>query len=146
MCKELHVIQVNIHPNLGEVNRKLSKNEEQILHTLNTNFGGLARGGNQSSSLRRYTRQVMHIFESLLELKVAFMPEISFSQRDVDRILPHEDDPMVISMQIFEWDIKRVLIDLGSSTNIIYREAFERLQIDLELLWHFKRSLVEFQA
>lgn len=93
MCKELHVIQVNIHPNLGEVNRKLSKNEEQILHTLNTNFGGLARGGNQSSSLRRYTRQVMHIFESLLELKVAFMPKISFSQRDVDQILPHEDGP-----------------------------------------------------
>lgn len=69
----------------------------------------------------------MHIFELLLELKVAFMPEISFSQWDVDRILPHEDDPMVISMQIFDWDIKRVLIDLGSSTDIIYREVFERL-------------------
>lgn len=38
---------------------------------------------------------------------------------DVFRILPHDNDLMVIILQHVNWDIKRVLIDLGSSIDIL---------------------------
>lgn len=62
-------------------------------------------------------KHVMHISESLTELKVTSLSKFSFSQVDVEGMLPHEDDPMVISVQIFDKDINKVLNDLGNTYN-----------------------------
>lgn len=55
---------------------------------------------------------------------------IVFSEKDVSGIHPHNDDLMVISVKFEEWEIKRVLMDQGSSTNILYWDAFERMHLD----------------
>jgi len=59
---------------------------------------------------------------------------ISFSEADFEGVVPHDDDPMVVTLQIFNWDVKRVLIDPSSSAFILYYEAFEKLGLDLEQL------------
>jgi len=41
-------------------------------------------------------------------------PDILFSPKDCQDVVPHDNDPMVITLQTFKWDIKRVLIDTGS--------------------------------
>lgn len=41
-------------------------------------------------------------------------PEITFSNKCVVRIHPHENDLMVITVQCDDWKIKRALVDLES--------------------------------
>ena len=51
--------------------------------------------------------------------------EILLMSKDHEGVPPHGDDPMVITIQMFKWNIKRVLIDLGSLADILY-EVFEK--------------------
>lgn len=71
---------------------------------------------------------------------------ITFLEKDASEIHPHNDGPMVIVVKCEEWEIKRVLVDQGSFTNILYWDVFERLRLYPEDLKPFKRSLVEFSG
>ena len=53
---------------------------------------------------------------------------------------------MVIKVQIRDWKVKRVLIDPGSSADILYWAAFQGMGIDLPELLPFKGSLVGFSG
>lgn len=46
--------------------------------------------------------------------------EIAFSEKDVVDIHPYNDDPMIITVRYKEWEIRRVLVDKGSPTYILY--------------------------
>jgi len=71
-------------------------------------------------------------------------PDITFSAKDFEGVIPHEDDPMVITLQIINWNIKRVLIDTGSSANILTFEAFDRMGLSEEQLQPFQGTLSRF--
>jgi hypothetical protein len=71
-------------------------------------------------------------------------PDICFSPKDYRDVVPHDDDPMVITLQIFKWDIRRVLIDPGISADILYYETFERMGLDPEQLQPFRGTLAGF--
>lgn len=96
----------------------------------------------------RYTCQILNIeyIPSVEDKSELEMPEaiIDFFKKDIVGIHPYNDDPMVIDVKWEEWEIKRVLLDQGSSTNIPYWDAFERLCLDLEDLKHLKGSMVGF--
>jgi len=51
--------------------------------------------------------------------------DITFTSDDYEGIVPHDDDPMVMTLQIFNWDVKRVLIDPGSSADILYYDTLK---------------------
>jgi len=51
---------------------------------------------------------------------------------------------MVVTLQIFNWDLKRILIDPGSSAHIFYYDAFEKLGLDPDQLQPFKGTLARF--
>jgi len=59
-------------------------------------------------------------------------------------LVPHEDDPIVLSVIKICRIVDRVLIDQGSSTDVMFRETFIRLQIPMDLLQPFDRVLVGF--
>lgn len=85
---------------------------------LNTIAGGFARGGPTCSAPKRYTRSVMTV-----DFGQSFFPPHSplmITEEDAKGIFPHEDDPMVISIVAAEYRIKLMLIDQGSSTDILY--------------------------
>lgn len=46
--------------------------------------------------------------------------ETSFSEKDAIGIHSHNDDPTVITVKCDNWEIKRLLIDQGITTNILY--------------------------
>jgi hypothetical protein len=56
---------------------------------------------------------------------IAHVPDLSFTKEDKREVMPHDDDPLVIQVHILNCDVKRVLIDSGSSTYIMYWEAFK---------------------
>ena len=51
-------------------------------------------------------------------------PNIVFLERDCRNIKQPHDDPLVIMLRIEEFNIHHVLIDNGSSTDIIYLPEF----------------------
>ena len=56
---------------------------------------------------------------------------------------PH-NDPMVITLTIKGFNTKRILVDNGSSANIIYLPAFRQLKLDPGRLCPFDAPLVSF--
>ncbi|GAV79434.1 hypothetical protein CFOL_v3_22899, partial [Cephalotus follicularis] len=69
---------------------------------------------------------------------------ISFSEVDYEGVrLPH-DDPVVVTLQVELLTMKRILIDSGSSTDILYKHAFDQLRIPAYQLRPVKTPLVGF--
>lgn len=58
------------------------------------------------------------------------MPVVCFSKDDCRGIIFPHDDPLLVELEIARARVKRILVDGGSSTNIIFWEAFKQLKID----------------
>ncbi|RDX87306.1 hypothetical protein CR513_31240, partial [Mucuna pruriens] len=67
-------------------------------------------------------------------------PTISFDDRD----MRGWDEPMVISVAVPEYKVERVLIDQGSSANILYRSTVEKMQLSAGLMQKCLGSLYGF--
>ncbi|GAV75078.1 hypothetical protein CFOL_v3_18557, partial [Cephalotus follicularis] len=69
---------------------------------------------------------------------------ISFSEADYEGVrLPH-DDPVVVTLLVELFTMKRILIDSGSSADILYKHAFDQLRIPADQLKPIKTPLVGF--
>ena len=58
---------------------------------------------------------------------------------------PH-NDPLVIMLNIEGFNTKRILVDNGSSADIIYFPTFQQLRLDPKRLHHFDTPLVSFSG
>ena len=54
-------------------------------------------------------------------------PPITFTMADYEGVEPHADDPVVVTLRIKNYDVHKVLIDQGSSADIIYGRAFDQM-------------------
>ncbi|GAV60539.1 hypothetical protein CFOL_v3_04069, partial [Cephalotus follicularis] len=69
---------------------------------------------------------------------------ITFSEADYEGVrLPH-DDPVVVTLLVELFTMKRILIDSGSSADILYKHAFDQLRIPTDQLKPVKPPLVGF--
>ncbi|KAK3024618.1 hypothetical protein RJ639_043946 [Escallonia herrerae] len=92
------------------------EDREENAGTINTISGGLAAGDSSGRARKAYAREVC-ITSQLANKKQKTVPvaAITFSDEDSKDIkIPH-DDPLVITIKAGNFDVKRVLIDNGSS-------------------------------
>ncbi|GAV91221.1 hypothetical protein CFOL_v3_34620, partial [Cephalotus follicularis] len=69
---------------------------------------------------------------------------ITFSEVDYEGVrLPH-DDPVVVTLLVELFTMKRILIDSGSSADILYKGPFDQLRIPADQLKPVKTPLVGF--
>lgn len=55
----------------------------------------------------------------------------TFSEEDARGVILHDNDPLVITFEHCNWDIKRVLINpTASSTDVIFWDAFQKFMFD----------------
>jgi hypothetical protein len=109
---------------------------------INTIAGGFAGGGESNSARKRHLQEIMTI-KSGLE-KVKRHPVISFSADDFCGYDGKQDDPMALYVETMKFTIKRVLVDQGSSIDILFWTAFEKLGLPDTLLRCYAGSLVGF--
>lgn len=69
-----------------------------------------------------------------------------FSEEDARGIKQPHDDPFVIIIMIEGFNTRRVLVDNGSSADIIYLFAFQQLKVDPKRLRPFESPLVSFSG
>ena len=71
---------------------------------------------------------------------------MGFSDEDkIGTIQPH-DDVLVITLRIWGYDVKRVMVDQGSTTKIMYPDLYKGLNLKAEDLTPYSSPLVSFEG
>ncbi|WVY97056.1 hypothetical protein V8G54_029207 [Vigna mungo] len=109
---------------------------------IDTISGGFAGGGASSSARKRHMRNLYSVHT--IARNPLTMPDITFTDRDFHAPDPEQDDPMVITARIAEYDVSKILIDQGSSVNILYWTTFQRMALSEEALTPFHEQIVGF--
>ena len=71
---------------------------------------------------------------------------MSFNEEDARGVKQPHNDPLVIMLTIERFNTKRILVDNGSSADIIYLPAFQQLKLDPRRLHPFDSPLVSFNG
>ena len=69
---------------------------------------------------------------------------IGFTKEDVKRLHHPHNDALVVSIQVRDYNTHRVLVDNGSSVDILYYPTFQQIRIDRERLIPVNAPLVGF--
>lgn len=70
----------------------------------------------------------------------------TFEREDTNNLLPQNNNHMVIMIQHAKWDVKRVLIDLGSFADILFWSTFQGLEKDPHNIGSFQGSLIDLSG
>ena len=89
-------------------------------------IGGTSTG-QTSKSKKTYLKVVQNVQLSGRSPKTKGIdePTISFTDEEAERIHHPHDDEIVITLLIVDYITRRVLVDNGSSTDILYYPAFQ---------------------
>ncbi|XP_043699855.1 uncharacterized protein LOC122650512 [Telopea speciosissima] len=94
-----------------------------------TIIGGPAAGASSSSSnkAKAFARNIC-ITEGTNK-KAKSLPSISFSDQDFGDIQTPHDDALVVTMGIANFDVKRILVDNGSSADILFGATYDLMDL-----------------
>ncbi|XP_015931684.1 uncharacterized protein LOC107458002 [Arachis duranensis] len=95
---------------------------ERHIHMIS---GGFAGGRLTKSSRKRHLKRVYQVGNESPDL-----PTISFTKEDGKGIMPGHDNPVVITMILANANLHRTLVDQGSSADILFKPAFDKLGLD----------------
>ena len=100
-------------------------------------LGGFS-GGWESSSARKAHLRSIRLIEVVEVQAVSKLPRlgtsITFSDSDMEECQHLHDDPLVIRAVVANKTVQRVLVDNGSSADIIFVSAFDKMGIGRERL------------
>ena len=99
--------------------------------------GGFVGGGESSSARKAHLRSIK--LAEIGEIQaVSKLPQldtsIAFSDSDLEGFQHPHDDPLVVSAVVANKIVHRVLVDTGSSADIIFTSAFDKMGIGRERL------------
>ncbi|KAK3038717.1 hypothetical protein RJ639_028324 [Escallonia herrerae] len=121
------------------------EDREENAGIINTISGGLAVGGSSGRARKAYAREVCITGQPPnKKLKTVPVAAITFSDEDSKDIKTPHDDPLVITIKAGKFDVKRVLIDNGSSAEIFFYDAFKKMNIPTDHLRKMDTPLYGF--
>ena len=102
--------------------------------------------GQSSRSKKTYLKVVQNIQLSGQSPKTRTLDEqaITFTDKDASKIHHPHDDAIVITLLIADYSTRRVLVDNGSSADILYYPAFQQMNLGQEQLRPVHSPLVGF--
>ena len=111
--------------------------QQQPLGEIHVISGGFAEGGESSSTKKAHLRSIRsgEVLEVQVESKLPRLDTaITFSDSDLEGCQHPHDDPLVIRAVVANKTIHQVLVDNGSSADIIFALAFNKMGIERERL------------
>ena len=110
-------------------------------------FGGSEISGISHAAAKRSTRNAKHGLETAQPKRLLLgTDEISFTAKEQERILAPHHDALVISLTVANCLMKRILIDNGSSSNIIFLTAYQDLGLEDNTLTRKVSPLIGFSG
>ena len=111
--------------------------------------GGFTGGGESSSARKAHLRSIRsaEIGEIQAVSKLQWLnTSITFSDSDLEGCQHPRDDPLVVRAVVANKTVHRVLVDNGSSADIIFASAFDKMGIGREKLEHVNTHLRGFSG
>ena len=96
--------------------------EMPVLGEVNTIAGGFSGGGPTASQRRKYAGGVNSIEERISG--DPWESDLVFTRTDLRDVVPHDNDPMVISVVTARRKVHRVLVDQGSFADVMFWSTF----------------------
>ncbi|XP_059461825.1 uncharacterized protein LOC132190804 [Corylus avellana] len=122
--------------------------DQGVVGEIHTIAGGIASGGQSNSARKAYARktQAEEVFTVQRPSKVAKKDSVvlSFSEEDARGVMQPHDDPLVVTVTVANHMIHRILVDNGSSADVLYWPVFKQMGIDCERIELFSSPLVGF--
>ncbi|XP_016178636.1 uncharacterized protein LOC107621113 [Arachis ipaensis] len=102
---------------------------------INCISGGFT-GGGASSSACKFTYRAMLAVESTNNnhQTLPIFPEMTFQQSDFNSTELNLDDPVVISIQLGDLIVQKVLLDPGSSADVLFYSTFKKMKLSDNIL------------
>ncbi|CAL8152251.1 unnamed protein product [Prunus armeniaca] len=102
---------------------------------ISTISGGPTLAGSSNRSIKHYVRAAHYPQVFGIEAnrhnkvsKVGWEP-ITFCEEEEEGVIYPHDDPMIIRAEIVDYNVRWVLIDNGSSVNVIFADAFKEMGV-----------------
>ena len=88
--------------------------------------GGIATTSSSRKARKTYLRmaQNVQLIGSVPKIARRESPIIGFSEEDARRLHHPHDDALVVSVRVEDYNVHRMLVNNGSSTDILYYPAF----------------------
>ena len=108
--------------------------------------GGTADTGSSKKARKSYLRMIQNVQLTGSVPKIARRKclIIGFLEEDARRLHHPHDDALVVSTRVGDYNMHWVLVDNGSSTDILYYLAFQQMRIDKERLIPTNAPLIGF--
>ena len=124
---------------------KIKESSQPPLGEIRMIIGG-GSTGQSSRSRKTYLKVVQNVQLSGRSPKMRTTDEqaITFTDEDAARIHHPHDDAIVITLLITDYTTRRVLVDNGSSANILYYPAIQQMNLGRDQLRPVYSPLVGF--
>lgn len=128
----------------GNMGQYIARNPEKAEASGKKNIVNVVLGGSSSPPPSPDQGDEVMIIQSFPE------QIISFSNRDFEGTNPNHNDALVVTLDIHENEVRRLLVDNGSSVNILFKHDVDRMELgnvrinecNEEPLYDFGNSLV----
>jgi len=70
--------------------------------------------------------------------------DLIFTKADLQNVVPHDNDPVVVSVVTVGRKVHRVVVDQGSPTNVMFCSTFNKLQLSPDQLRPYTGCLYGF--
>jgi len=95
-----------------------------------------------ASQRKKYVREVMAV--EAREPGQSPEPDLYFTKADLQDVVPHDNDPVVILVVTVGKRVHRILIDQGSSTDVMFWSTFNKLELSPDQLRPYNECLYGF--
>ena len=94
-------------------------------------IGGTTTTGSSRKARKTYLRMVQNvqITGSVPKISRRESPVIGFSEEDARRLHHPHDDALVVSVRVGDYNVHRMLVDSGSSADILYYQRSSRWEL-----------------
>ncbi|XP_072074122.1 uncharacterized protein [Arachis hypogaea] len=134
-------------PTTGPSSKDKDKAPAHPRGVINCISGGYAGGGHTSSARKRTYRAMLAVENSAHNPPpMEDVPELTFGHADLNSSHTNYDDPVVISIQLGDLIVRKVLLDLGSSVDILFFTTFQKMKLSTNILQQYSGELVGFSG
>ncbi|XP_013719883.1 uncharacterized protein LOC106423651 [Brassica napus] len=106
--------------------------QDRVIHVIS---GGSKISGIRHAAAKKSTWNAKHGLEAAMpKRQLLGTDEISFTAKEQERVLTPHHDALVISLTVANCLVKKILVDNGSSGNIIFQAAYKDLGLEEDAL------------
>ncbi|XP_057745362.1 uncharacterized protein LOC130963247 [Arachis stenosperma] len=131
----------------GTSSKGKEKAPAQPRGVINCISGSYAGGGHTSSAQKRTYRAMLAVTDAPNNPQpTTNVPEVTFRSADLNGVDTNLDDPVVISIQLGDMIVRKVLLDSGSSADVLFFTTFEKMKLSNNILQQYLGDLVGFSG